>query len=241
MTLREPHMWVSRKNRQQELAEKAAAGTLTPDEAKEHEKIGGTPLKKLFLDKKTTITTLGLLIMCFIQNFGYYAIFSWMPAVLAERYGYTLTKASGWMFISITGMLIGITIFGILADKIGRKKTFALYYIGGTIYCVLYFFFFTSQAALLWGSALLGFTVNGMMGGYGAVLAENYSSEARSTAENFIFGTGRGLAGFGPALIGWLAMGSSVYSAMSLVFLIYPVALAAMWFMIPETKGKQIE
>lgn len=84
-------------------------------------------------------------------------------------------------------------------------------------------------------------TVNGMMGGYGAVLAENYSSEARSTAENFIFGTGRGLAGFGPAVIGWLAQGSSVYAAMSLVFLIYPVALVAMWLMIPETKGKTIE
>ena len=66
------------------------------------------------------------------------------------------------------------------------------------------FFFFTSQASLLWGSFLLGFTVNGMMGGYGAVIAENYPSEARSTAENIIFGTGRGLSGFGPAIIGYL-------------------------------------
>ena len=40
------------------------------------------------------------------------------------------------------------------------------------------------------------------MGGYGAVIAENYPSEARSTAENIIFGTGRGLSGFGPAIIG---------------------------------------
>lgn len=241
MTLREPHMWSSRRARQKELEEKFRKNELTAEERKEHERIGGMPLKKLFLTRKTTITTLGLLIMCFIQNFGYYAIFSWMPAVLAERYGYTLAKASGWMFISICGMLLGITIFGILADKIGRKKTFALYYSCGTIYCILYFFLFTSQTALLWGSFLLGFTVNGMMGGYGAVLAENYTSEARSTAENFIFGTGRGLAGFGPVLIGWLAAGSSVYSAMSLVFLIYPVALISMWLMIPETKDKLIE
>jgi MFS family permease len=240
-SLHEPKMWLARKRRQKELAAKAAAGALTAPEAKEYAAIGGMPLKKLFSDEKTTVTTLGLLIMCFIQNFGYYAIFSWMPTVLADKYGYTLGKASGWMFISICGMLVGITLFGILADKIGRKKTFALYYMSGTVYCILYFFCFTSQEALLWGSALLGFTVNGMMGGYGAVLAENYSSEARSTAENFIFGTGRGLAGFGPALIGWLAASSSIYSAMSLVFLIYPVALLSMWLMIPETKGKSIE
>lgn len=128
-----------------------------------------------------------------------------------------------------------------LADKIGRKKTFALWYIGGTIYCVIYFFFFTSQASLLWGSFLLGFTVNGMMGGYGAVIAENYPSEARSTAENIIFGTGRGLSGFGPAIIGYLATGGSLIGAMSLVFVIYPIALIFMWFTVPETKGIEID
>jgi MFS family permease len=138
-------------------------------------------------------------------------------------------------------MIVGITLFGILADKIGRKKTFAMWYVGGTIYCVLYFFLFTSQASLLWGSFLLGFTVNGMMGGYGAVIAENYPSEARSTAENLIFGTGRGLAGFGPSIIGYLAVGGNILSAMSLVFVIYPVALVCMLLMIPETKGVDIE
>ena len=63
------------------------------------------------------------------------------------------------------------------------------------------------------------------MGGYGAVIAENYPSEARSTAENIIFGTGRGLSGFGPAIIGYLATGGSLIGAMSLVFVIYPIAL----------------
>jgi hypothetical protein len=79
-----------------------------------------------------------------------------------------------------------------------------------------------------------------MMGGFGAVLAENYPSEARSTAENFIFGTGRGLAGFGPAIIGFLAVGGNILGAMSLVFLIYPIGLIAMLLMVPETKGVEI-
>ncbi|MGG3493372.1 MFS transporter, partial [Brevibacillus choshinensis] len=201
----------------------------------------GFPLRKLFATKKLTIATIGLTIMSFIQNFGYYGIFSWMPTVLSEKYGYSLAKASGWMLISTVGMLIGIMVFGILADRIGRKKTFSIYYIGGTIACILYFFVFTDQTVLLWGSAMLGFFVNGMMGGFGAVLAENYPSEARSTAENFIFGTGRGLAGFGPAIIGMLSVGGNIMGAMSLIFLVYPIGLLVMLAMVPETKDVELE
>lgn len=241
MTLKEPVLFMKRKERAAMLREKLHAGTITPEEKKEYERMSGIPVRALFINRKSTLVTLGLTVMCLVQNFGYYAVFSWMPAVLAEKYGYTLAKASGWMTISIAGMLVGITVFGILADKIGRKKTFGLWYIAGTIYCIMYFYLFTSQEALLWGSFFLGLTVNGMMGGYGAILAENYTSEARSTAENLIFGTGRGLAGFGPAIIGWLAASSSVYSAMSLVFLIYPIAFVAMYFLVPETKGKAME
>jgi hypothetical protein len=181
-------MWKRKNDYKKELKEKALAGKLTQEEEAEYKKLKGFPLKKLFANKRTAITTLGLIIMCFIQNFGYYGIFSWMPTVLSQKYGYSLAKASGWLLISTIGMFIGTAVFGIMADKIGRKKTFSFYYIGGTIYCFLYFFVIKDPNMLLWGSSILGFFANGMMGGFGAVLAENYPSEARSTAENFIFG-----------------------------------------------------
>ena len=39
------------------------------------------------------------------------------------------------------------------------------------------------------GGAMLGFFCNGMMAGYGTLLSENYTTDARSTAQNFIFNT----------------------------------------------------
>ncbi|MFD3450494.1 MFS transporter [Microbacteriaceae bacterium 4G12] len=240
-SLSEPKLWEQKQRYKKELQQKAAQGNLTEEEAKQLESMKKFPLRKLFANKKVTITTIGLIIMSFIQNFGYYGIFTWMPTILANKYGYTLAKASGWMFISTIGMLIGIGVFGILADKIGRRKTFTLYYIGGTVYCLIYFFVLKDATALLWGSAILGFFANGMMGGFGAILAENYPVEARSTAENFIFGTGRGLAGFGPVIIGALATGGNLFGAMSLIFLIYPIGLITMLLCVPETKGKILD
>lgn len=239
-SLTEPIIWENKHQYKKALQKKAAQGNLTSEEAKQLANIKKFPLKKLFENKKITITTIGLILMSFIQNFGYYGIFTWMPTILAQKYGYTLAKASGWMLISTIGMLVGIATFGILADRIGRRKTFTIYYIGGTAACLIYFFLLKDETLLLWGSAMLGFFANGMMGGFGAILAENYPAEARSTAENFIFGTGRGLAGFGPVIIGLLAAGGNLFGAMSLIFLIYPIGLIIMLVCIPETKGKVI-
>jgi benzoate transport len=240
-SLSEPKIWEQKQNYKKALIQKDKMGTLTDDEKTQLESMRKFPLRKLFANKSVTITTIGLIIMSFIQNFGYYGIFTWMPTILADKYDYSLAKASGWMLISTIGMLIGIATFGILADKIGRRKTFTLYYISGTIYCIIYFFLFKDPTLLLWGSALLGFFANGMMGGFGAILAENYPAEARSTAENFIFGTGRGLAGFGPVIIGLLATGGNLFGALSLIFIIYPIGLITMLLCVPETKGKVLD
>ena len=111
---------------------------------------------------------------------------------------------------------------------------------------VLYTVSFTSSYSQIqhycYGAAhCLDSSANGMMGGFGAILAENYPAEARSTAENFIFGTGRGLAGFGPVIIGLLAAGGNLMGALSLIFIIYPIGLITMLLCVPETKDKVLE
>jgi benzoate transport len=241
-SLKEPDIWKNLNRRKKELGKLAEQKQLSSEDQAQFKELSEFPLKKLFATKRLTALTIALMIMALIQNFGYYGIFSWMPTMLEKTYHYSLTKASGWLTISTIGMLFGIALFGFLADSLGRKRTFQLYYIGGTLYCFLYFFVFKSEEALLWGSFFLGFFVNGMVGGFGAILAELYKSEARATAENFIYGTGRGLAGFGPAIIGYMAASSgNLLGAMSLIFLIYPIGLLVVSTMVPETKGIELK
>jgi MFS family permease len=98
-----------------------------------------------------------------------------------------------------------------------------------------------SPTALLIGGAVMGLFVNGMLGGYGALLAELYPTEARATAGNVIFNLGRGVGGFGPFVIGLLAATYSFTVAIGLLASIYLIDILATAFLIPEKKGAPLE
>jgi MFS family permease len=99
----------------------------------------------------------------------------------------------------------------------------------------------TSPLALLIGGAIMGIFVNGMLGGYGALLSELYPTEARATAENVIFNLGRGVGGFGPFVVATVAVAYSFAVAIALLAFIYLVDILATAFLIPEKKGAPLE
>ena len=197
-------------------------------------------LKLLMKDKATRKISLGVIVLTSVQNFGYYGIMIWMPSFLSKQMGFSLTKSSMWTAVTIIGMSIGIWIFGQLADRIGRKPTFLLFQVGSVI-SVLTYSQLTDATAMLWVGALMGMFVNGMMGGYGAVISEAYPTEARATAQNVLFNIGRAVGGLGPVVIGALAMAYSFQVAIALLAAIYVLDMLATAFLIPELKGKELQ
>jgi MFS family permease len=194
------------------------------------------PLRLLVKDTETTKISLGLFILCSVQNFGYYGVMIWLPNYLSSRFGYTLTRSAVWTAVTILGMAFGIWLFGQLADRIGRRPSFFIYQVGAAISVVVY-----SQlqdaTALLIGGAIMGMFVNGMLGGYGALMSELYPTEARATAQNVLFNLGRAVGGFGPLVIGILAAQYSFAMAIALLSIIYVIDIVATWALIPERKG----
>ena len=196
-------------------------------------------LKLLMKDKATTKVSLGVIVLTSVQNFGYYGIMIWMPSFLSKQMGFSLTKSSMWTAVTIIGMSIGIWVFGQLADRIGRKPTFLIFQLGSVI-TVLAYSQLTDANTMLWVGGLMGMFVNGMMGGYGAVMSEAYPTEARATAQNVLFNIGRGIGGFGPVVVGALAMNYSFQVAIALLAAIYVLDMLATAFLIPELKGKEL-
>ncbi|SMG60363.1 MFS transporter [Paraburkholderia susongensis] len=198
------------------------------------------PLKTLFRDRETTRRSIGMIIMCSVQNFGYYGLIIWMPGYLTKAFGFTLAKSATWTAASILGMLVGIWIFGQLADRVGRKPTFVLYQIGALAMVFLYSRMTTPEALLI-GGMIVGIFVNGMMGGYGALMSELFPTHARGTAQNVLWSIGRAVGGFGPLVIGELASRFSFGTAIATIASIYLIDVIATLTLIPELKGAELE
>ena len=194
----------------------------------------------LVKDRATTKISAGIVILCSVQNFGYYGIMIWMPSFLSKQLGFNLTKSSLWTAVTILGMMAGIWIFGQLADRIGRKPSFLLFQAGAVI-MVLAYSQLSDPTTMLWAGALMGMFVNGMLGGYGALMSEAYPTEARATAQNVLFNIGRGVGGFGPVVVGALATTYSFQVAIGLLASIYLIDMLATAFLIPELKGTELK
>ena len=238
--IKEPPMWVKRKEMKKALAARKANGeALTAEEEEQLAEAKKFPLAHLFAGPSKTVTTLSLTVMTSVQNFGYYGIMVWLPMILLKEHGLTTKSMSGWMIVTVIGMIAGIYVFGYLCDRLGRKVPYLIFYVCAAAMVYIYVNLGT-PIALLFGGAFLGFFCNGMMAGYGTLLSENYTTDARSTAQNFIFNTGRAVGGFAPAIIGALAQSHGFSAAFALLSSVYIAAAVNVLLFIKDTRGTVI-
>src|SRR6188472_141270 len=200
---------------------------------------GKMPVSLLVKDAATTKVSIGMFILCAVQNFGYYGLMIWMPSYLSTKFGFGLTQSAMWTAVTVLGMAFGIFAFGHFADRVGRRPALLTFQAGAFI-MVLVYSQLTDATALLVGGAVMGIFVNGMLGGYGALLAELYPTEARATAENVLFNLGRGVGGFGPLVVGALVATYSFTAAIALLAVIYLIDIVATLFLRPERKGEPL-
>ncbi|WON75999.1 MFS transporter [Serratia sp. UGAL515B_01] len=190
-------------------------------------------IKLLFKDRATGRASIGIFILCSVQNFGYYGLMIWMPTYLAKNFGFSLTKSGIWTGVTVIGMTFGIWLFGILADRFPRWIIFVIYQSGAVVMVICYAQL-SDPTLMLFAGALMGVFVNGMIGGYGALISDTYPVQARATAQNILFNLGRGVGGLGPLVIGALVTQVSFTAAISLLAGIYLLDIYATLFLLPK-------
>ncbi len=162
-----------------------------------------TKLSRLFESKHLAWQTCGLSIMVTVQIAGYFGLMNWLPSIMQNRLGLSVSGSSLWMVSTILGMSLGMMTFGIIMDKLGPKLAFSLFLICSSL-SVYLLVLAHSQWSLVAAAVIVGYFINGMYGGYGAVISSLYPTEIRATANNFIMNLGRAVGGFSSIVIGFL-------------------------------------
>src|SRR3954454_15292598 len=208
-------------------------------EAHERDHHHGAPLKQIFRGGLARTTIAASLLATGIQG-GYYAMFTWIPTYLKTERDLTVVGTSGYLFVVIAGSFLGYLCAGFVHDRLGRKRTFALFASAAGASLVAYFAVPSgSNTTLLIVGFPLGFFASGCFSGFGSYLAELYPTRARGTGEGFCYNVGRGIGALFPGIIGFLATAVGLGGAIAFGVFGYVLAIAAL-AVLPETRGRDI-
>lgn len=193
-------------------------------------------LIQLFETPRTAITTISLIIMATVQIAGYNGLMIWLPSMLQQSQGLSVSSSAIWTISTAVGMIIGMLTFGIFLDRFGAKRSFGLFLIASACAVFLYSYATGSMGVLI-GGAIVGFFSNGMFAGYGALIGSLYPVQIRSTATNTIFNFGRAIGGFSPILVGYILQSYDMKVAMLYLAGLYCISFTVMLMLKKDDLG----
>ncbi|MEA2249186.1 MAG: hypothetical protein QOH46_3715 [Solirubrobacteraceae bacterium] len=208
-------------------------------EAKPGDHAGELPLKRIFRRDLLRTTIAASLLATGIQG-GYYAMFTWIPTYLKTERDLSVVGTSTYLAVVIAGSFLGYLSAGYVHDRLGRKRTFALFAALAGTSLVLYFLVPRgSNTTLLFVGFPLGFFASGCFSGFGSYLSELFPTQARGTGGGFCYNVGRGIGALFPGVIGFLAATIGLGGAVAFGVVGYVIAICALAF-LPETRGVEL-
>lgn len=163
-----------------------------------------TPVKvaEIFSPALRRQTLLGAAVAA-LALFGWWGGSTWLPTYLHTDRGIPTATVALFMTVLNLGMFLGYNVFGLIADRIGRKYALILSLVGVAVTLPLYVVA-ADETALLWLGPLFAFFA-AFAGIFGAYLGELFPTRVRTTGAGFCFNVGRGVSAFAPLTLGALA------------------------------------
>ena len=151
-----------------------------------------------------------LLLVNFFGLFGWWGLFTWIPPFLSLPIdqggrGFSVMNTTGLLvFLNLAGMFPGYISFGFVADKLGRKKAFALYLLTAALLVPIYAMAQSALALLLLG-AVVAFFGTGFFSGSGLIGSEIFPTALRARGLGLTYNGARTLSSISPYIIGYVS------------------------------------
>ncbi len=191
-------------------------------------------------------TVLAILLTSSVQ-FAYWGLFFWVPNFLASPVeqggaGMTLVRSMAWIIPMQLGAYAGYLSFGFIAERVGRRRTCALFLAAAAVLVPVYGSMARSPGILMLVGPVLGFVGHGYFSMFGAFLAELFPTAVRATGQGLTYNAGRGLGALAPYTIGALATlpRIGIGSALAVTSAFF-LAGALLLYTLPDTAGKTLD
>ncbi|HET9784848.1 MAG TPA: MFS transporter [Terriglobales bacterium] len=202
------------------------------------------PVATAGLWRAATPRLVGLLAMNTCGMFAWWGLFTWLPAYLVLPIaqggrGFALLGSTAFLLVlNLAGMLPGYLLFGVFADRWGRKRTIVIYLV---IAAALVPWFAAARAPgmILLSASLVAFFGTGFFTGSGILGSELFPTPIRATALGVSYNLARGLSAFAPLIIGGYGQRHGLAGAFELCALAFALAAAAA-LTVPETRGWEL-
>ncbi|NML31749.1 MFS transporter [Paraburkholderia antibiotica] len=175
---------------------------------------------------------------------GYWGLFTWIPTYLSTPVaqggrGFDMLHSTTWIVVMQAGAAVGFICFGYLADRIGRRLAFLLFFLLSAVSVPLYVSIASPVLLLVFGPivALFG---TGFYSGFAPTFAEMFPTHVRATAQGFIYNTGRATSALAPAAVGLLSRNGSVATALGATAGFFLLAALIVFFFMRETRGQAL-
>ncbi len=179
---------------------------------------------------------------------GFWGIGTWSPDLLTQAINPTNDPAlkplvderkSYAIMAQQVGAFFGMLTWAYLAQRIGRRPTFALTFLACLVIVPATFFLTTSYERALVLFPLLGFFTTALFAGYAVYFPELFPTRLRATGVGFCYNVARYIAAAAPYTFGVLSAAFNIQWAATIVASVFLLGFVVLIF-APETRGKPL-
>lgn len=197
------------------------------------------PFWSIFKPANLRTSFFGVLLSTGILGGGF-GIHAWLPTYLRLELHLKIAKSSGFLALSVTGLVLGPIVGGFISDRIGRRNTFLTLIPLHAIVVVMLLFLRPPVPATLLLIFLQGALQGGIAGCMLPAFSELYRTDIRATGVGFCITGGRGIGSISTSLVGMLATTMPLNEAMGTCTLTaFALAMVAAFF-LPDHSGARL-